>query len=203
VAIRAVVLDIGGVLEITPATGWQRRWEAALGLEEGGVDARLHDLYRAGSVGAISLAEAERGVAACLGLDAPQVASLMEDLWGEYLGTLDVPLARWFGALRPRHATGILSNSWVGAREREHARYGFGDLCDVIVYSHEEGLEKPDRRAYEIVCERLGVRPAEVAFLDDVRANVEAARALGMAAVLHRGDAAASIAAIETLLAGA
>jgi hypothetical protein len=32
-AIRAVVLDIGGVLELNPATGWQKRWAAKLGLE--------------------------------------------------------------------------------------------------------------------------------------------------------------------------
>jgi hypothetical protein len=28
---RCVVLDIGGVLEITPATGWDRAWEERLG----------------------------------------------------------------------------------------------------------------------------------------------------------------------------
>jgi putative hydrolase of the HAD superfamily len=199
---RAVVLDIGGVLEVTPQTGWQRRWEARLGLADERIDARLHDVYRAGSIGAMSVADVERAIGAALGLGAPEVAELLEDLWAEYLGTLDAPLARWFGALRPRYATGILSNSWVGAREREHARYGFGDLCDTIVYSHEEGLEKPDPRAYLRVCARLGVRLDQAAFLDDVRANVDAARALGMAAVLHRGDAAESIAAMEALLAG-
>jgi len=27
---EAVVFDIGGVLEVTPATGWQRRWAEEL-----------------------------------------------------------------------------------------------------------------------------------------------------------------------------
>jgi putative hydrolase of the HAD superfamily len=196
----AVVLDIGGVLEITPATGWQRRWEGQLGLEDGEIDGRLEDVYRAGTVGTMALAEAERRIAERLGLDAGQLAALMGDLWDEYLGTLDLPLARWFGALRPRFATGLLSNSWVGAREKEQARHGLGDLCDAIVYSHQEGIEKPDRGADELVCARLGVRPEEVVFLDDVRANVAAARACGMQGVLHRGDAAASITAIEALV---
>ena len=200
--LRAVILDIGGVLERTPSTGWQRRWEARLGLDAGEIDARLRDVYRAGTVGAITLAEAELRIARLLALGDRDLEALMADLWDEYLGSLDVALARWFGALRPRLATGILSNSWVGAREREHARHGLGDLCDTLVYSHEEGLEKPDPRAYELVCARLGVRPDEAVFLDDSRANVEAARALGMRGVLHRGDAAEAIREIEALLDG-
>lgn len=199
-AIRAVVFDIGGVLQITPSTGWQSRWEEELGLESGGIDARLHAVYRAGTTGSITLAEAERRIATILKLDAQQLADVMNELWNEYLGSLDVALTNWFRALRPRYRTGILSNSWVGAREKEDERYGFGSLCDTLVYSHEEGLEKPEPRFYEIVCGRLGVTSAETVFVDDLRANVAAARALGMHVVLHRGETAETIAALEALL---
>ena len=34
-AIRAVVFDIGGVLEITPRTGWEEKWEARLHVKPG------------------------------------------------------------------------------------------------------------------------------------------------------------------------
>jgi epoxide hydrolase-like predicted phosphatase len=199
-AIRAVVFDIGGVLEITPSTGWQRRWEDRLGFEAGWIDEQLHEVYRAGTIGTITLAEAEQRIASLLGLDGRQLVDLMNDLWAEYLGSLDVALARWFGALRPRYKTGLLSNSWVGAREREEERYAFGRLCDCIVYSHEERIEKPDPRFYEIVCRRLEVSPEEVVFLDDRRVNVTAARALGMSAVLFRGDTPEAIAELQSLL---
>ena len=69
------------------------------------------------------------------------------------------------------------------ARERERDAYAFNDLCDTIVYSHEVGCRKPDARIYRIVCERLGVSACQVLFLDDVDANVQAARALGMRGV--------------------
>src|SRR5262249_37185538 len=55
-------------------------------------------------------------------------------------------------------------------------RYGFGQLTDVIIYSHEAGISKPDPRIYRLACDRLGVRPEEMIFLDDVAANVAAAR---------------------------
>jgi hypothetical protein len=44
--IRAVVFDIGGVLEITPDLGVDRQWETRLGLPSGGILARLRDVWR-------------------------------------------------------------------------------------------------------------------------------------------------------------
>lgn len=125
----------------------------------------------------------------------------MDDLWAEYLGTLNAEMAGYFGALRPRFRTGILSNSFVGARERENAAYGFEDLCDVVVYSHEEGMEKPDPRFYRLVARRLGVRPDEAIFLDDHETCVAGARDVGMSAVLF-GSAGQAIADLERYLAG-
>jgi FMN phosphatase YigB (HAD superfamily) len=107
----------------------------------------------------------------------------MDDLWAEYLGTLNARLGRYFGGLRPRHRTAILSNSFVGAREREQAAYGFEDMCDIVVYSHEVGLKKPDRRFYELVCERLGVGPREAIFLDDSPVCVAGAQDAEMTAI--------------------
>ncbi len=199
--IRAVIFDIGGVLEIDPATGWLERWAGRLGLGLPDLGARLEPVSRAGNIGAITLAQAEQQIATVLGLDEAQLGRFMEDLWTEYLGTLNTGLARYFGALRPRYKTGILSNSFVGARERERDAYGFEDLCDVVVYSHEEGLEKPDPRFYRIVTDRLGVRPDEAVLVDDHEICVRGARDAGLAAVLFC-DNEQAIAALEAYLRG-
>lgn len=39
--VEALLLDIGGVLEHTPATGWERTWERRLGLGPGGLMDRI------------------------------------------------------------------------------------------------------------------------------------------------------------------
>ncbi len=186
-AIEAVVFDIGGVLELTPATRWQDRWAASLGMSVSGLDARLNAVWAAGEIGAVSYEEVERQIAQTLGLDAEQLGRLMEDVWSEYLGTLNEDLARYFAALRPRYRTGILSNSFVGAREREQRAYGFADMCDVIVYSHEAGTRKPDPAIYQAVCDRLDVSPQEVVFLDDFGVGLEGARRIGMTAIRFTG----------------
>jgi putative hydrolase of the HAD superfamily len=95
--------------------------------------------------------------------------------------------------------TGILSNSFVGAREREQDAFGFEELVDVIVYSHEVGRRKPDPEIYAITCSRLGVEPHEVLFVDDVQENVDGAIAAGMDAIRFV-DAEQAIAEIEARL---
>jgi putative hydrolase of the HAD superfamily len=199
--IRAVVLDIGGVLEYTPPTGHTAAWEAELALAEGELDRRMLDVWRGGSLGTIGEAEVAAAIGERLGLSPADLERFLGGVWAEYLGTLNVELTDWFAGLRPRYRTGIVSNSFVGAREREQRAYGFEDITDTIVYSHEVGVAKPDPAIYLLACERLDVRPEEVVFLDDREPALEGARAVGMTAVLFR-DNAQAIGEIEALLAG-
>jgi putative hydrolase of the HAD superfamily len=181
--IEAVIFDIGGVLEITPPTGWQECWASQLDLDPAELQARLAPAFAAGATGGMTLPEVERAVATALRLSPARLSQFMDDLWTEYLGTLNEGLANFLAGLRPRYRTGILSNSFVGAREREQDLYGFADICDAVVYSHEEGLTKPDPWFYRIACGRLGVPPRRCVFLDDVQACVDGATAVGMKAI--------------------
>jgi HAD superfamily hydrolase (TIGR01509 family) len=197
--LRAVVFDIGGVLETSGPMEFAQRWERRLGLPPDEIGRRMGDVWLAGSLGTVSESEVYRLTGERLGLDAASVTEMMDDMWAEYLGTGNTELIAYAASLRPRVATAILSNSFVGATEREQRRYGFAGLVDVIVYSHEAGLAKPDPRAYAHVCNRLGVQPSEAVFVDDVPDYVEAARESGMRAVRFL-DNAKAIAAIEAAL---
>jgi putative hydrolase of the HAD superfamily len=182
--IKAVAFDIGGVLEVTPQTGIDEEWEGRLGLEPGELAARLDGVFEPAAVGAVTEAELHRQVGAALEVSPGRVDELMADLWEEYLGTLNVEMAEFAAGLRPAYRTGIISNSSVGAREREQERYRMAELTDVLIYSHEVGITKPDPRIYRLACQRLGVQPPELIFLDDVEANVASARDLGIHAIL-------------------
>jgi putative hydrolase of the HAD superfamily len=200
-AVQGVLFDVGGVLEVTPSLGVGPSWEVRLGLAPGELDERLADVWAAGELGTISLDDVHRAVGDRLGLAPVRVEAFMDDLWTEYLGTLNEELTGYLARLRPRLRTGILSNSFVGAREREAERYGFDKLVDVLLYSHEIGVAKPDPASYELAWQRLGVPPAELVFLDDSPVCVDAAAALGVQAILFR-DTAQAIADIEACLAG-
>jgi epoxide hydrolase-like predicted phosphatase len=187
-AVRAVVFDIGGVLELPVDTGLDGRWEERLGLEPGAFFRRLRSsgLGRDANLGRISEAEFARGLARLYGLDAHATGELLRELWDWYVGELNTDLAGYFQRLRPRYRTAILSNAAAGGRREEQVRYGFDQMADLLVYSYEVGIEKPDRRIYLLTCDRLGVRPEEAVFLDDAQANVAAAREVGMHAVLFQ-----------------
>jgi epoxide hydrolase-like predicted phosphatase len=198
--IRAVVFDIGGVLEIDPDLGIVPMWESRLGLPAGELSERMHDAFVAGGIGTITEDNVHQALRDRLGLDEQQVAAFMADMWRQYLGTANTELIEYARLLRPRYRTGILSNSFVGAREKEQAAYGFEDLVDDIVYSHEAGMSKPDARIYAFACSRLGVRPDETVFVDDTDYCVAGAREVGMHAVRYL-DNTQVIHEIEVLLA--
>ena len=197
-AIRAVLSDIGGVLERNPRTGWQQSWATMLGMERSELDHKLEPIWREGSIGAITLEQVEQRTAKALGLDEQRLAAFMGDAWGEYVGTLNEPLAAYFAGLRSRFRTGIVSNSFVGAREREQRAYNFESMCDVIVYSHEVGWMKPDPRIYRLACARLNVTPQEAVFVDDLQAGVDGALHIGMRAIKfeHSAQAIAELGAV-------
>ena len=189
--VRAVVFDIGGVLTTTPDTNWQHTWEAKLNLEPGQLIKSTLHVWQAGSVGALSEHDVSASVREILGLAAFDFEAMMTDIWSQYLGELNEELAYYFRSLRPSYRTAILSNSFVGAREKEQLRYRMQEMADFIVYSHEVGMSKPDPRIYWLTCERLGIPPEATIFLDDVEANIEAARIVGMHAIHFKSNAQA------------
>ena len=195
--IRAIVLDIGGVLEHTPDLGTVARWEPEFG--PGWVH-RVGPVFRAGELGGITLAEVHDQAAAALGVPAARFEAYMRDAWLEYLGTYNGELADYWRTRRAEgYTTAIISNSFVGAREREEEAYRFSELTDLIVYSHEVGILKPDPAIYELCLDRLGMAPDEAVFVDDVEENCEAARTLGMSAVRFQ-DTAQVIRDLDALL---
>ncbi len=185
VMIRAVVLDIGSVLETIDDTVFPVPFERRHGLPAGAVHDGAASLPGDAGIGELSEAQVRAHWLRHLALSEVQADELMADYWTWYVGTLDQELFDWFAGQRPARKTGILSNSGPGAREAERC-WGFEEVTDDIVYSHEVGLRKPDPRIYGLAAERLGVRPGEIVFLDDVPGHVEAARVAGWHAVVHR-----------------
>ena len=100
------------------------------------------------------------------------------------------------------YRTSLLTNNVREWEPHWRATTPCEELFDDVVDSSVVGLRKPDPPIYHLACERLGVRPEEVVFLDDFVENVEAARALGMGGVVVGPDPWAALAELDRLLAG-
>lgn len=59
----------------------------------------------------------------------------------------------------------------------------FLKYTDGGIMSFREGIIKPDRKIYELICDRYNLNPKETVFLDDNAANYEAAKAFGLNAI--------------------
>ena len=80
------------------------------------------------------------------------------------------------------------------------AKLPVDEIFEVVVDSAFVGIRKPERRIYELTLEQLGASPEAAVFIDDAEINCEAARALGMQAVLFDSTEQA-IAEVERALA--
>jgi HAD superfamily hydrolase (TIGR01549 family) len=200
--VRAVVFDIGGVLEkVGPPMDWLGPWLEELPLTADELRQAIEHAAPAERIetGALTEPQYQARITAALGLTARQERRFFAGMWDWYCGELDTELAGFAGSLRPRCPVAILSNSADGARREEHARYRFAELFDPVVYSHEIGAAKPDPACYLLACEALGLPAAQVAMVDDVPEFIAGARAIGMHGVLHR-TARETAAQLSTLL---
>jgi putative hydrolase of the HAD superfamily len=193
-----LIVDYGGVLT-TDVFASFRAFSEAEGLDPETVRERfLHDpeareLLVQLETGRLTEAEFEPRFAALL-----EVKS--ERLVDRLFGGMEPDAAMVDGVRAARRAgvkTGLLSNSWGDDR---YDREQLAELFDAWVISGEVGLRKPDPAIYELAAERLGLPPEACVFVDDLPGNLKPARALGMATVVHRGDATATLAEVGELL---
>jgi len=95
-------------------------------------------------------------------------------------------------------ATGIVSNAGPSLQLR-YRDMGIRDDFDPFVLSDVVGMRKPSAGIYHLALDRSGYEASEVAFVDDVPANVEAAASVGMRGILIERDGGA-VADLEDLL---
>ena len=196
---HGLIVDYGGVLT-TDVFASFRAFCQAEGLAPDTVrdrfrsDPEARELLAGLETGALSVAEFEPRFAALLEVKSER---LIERLFGG----MAPDVAMLDGVRAARRAgtrTALLSNSWGAATTYDPEL--LRELFDAWVISSEVGLRKPDPAIYQLAAERLGLPPAVCVFVDDLPGNLKPARALGMATVLHRGDAEATLAEVDALL---
>jgi len=191
-AIAAVVFDIGGVVQDSPLHAIAR-YERERGLPPNAIN---RVVVAAGEEGA--WARLERGELTVQSFCAPFEAdcrargvAIDGRVLMERISEASVPRPRMLEAIRRLRAAGLrvaaLTNNWVaetpGATASETMKARLTAHFDVFVESAVVGLRKPDPRIYALVCDKLGLPPARVAFLDDIGRNLKPARELGMATI--------------------
>lgn len=196
---RGLILDFAGVMttnmvevielfeareHIRPES-FLRAWAS----EEG------QDLYRQLELGRISQTLWNEGFASLLGIPD-------ENLMGRLLYFLDPAHEVLKLARQARNAgvrTAVLSNSLGHDPHDPYAGYNLPSLVDVVVFSDDHGVRKPDRAIFEITLDLLAVPAMSCVFADDTEANLVTAAAMGMT-VVHALDEQETARRLRSLL---
>lgn len=87
--------------------------------------------------------------------------------------------------LKPKYKIGMLSNARSGWINSLLAPEDIA-LFDDIVLSADVKVAKPQSESYELAAQRLGVKPEECVFIDDIIHYRDAGEQAGMKAILYK-----------------
>lgn len=182
--IKTVIFDIGNVLA---EFCWRKMFEG-FGLEgddfEKVADATVrHPGWQELDRGTISTEE----VIEIFAKEAPEYRSYIERIYQDptqMIKQYDYSIP-WIKELKARgYKVYILSNwskpAYDACLDNE---LSFLPLVDGVVFSFQELVIKPDKKIFEIICERYDIDPREAVFLDDSEANVISSREFGLNAI--------------------
>lgn len=186
--IKNIVLDVGRVL-----VAWQPN---ELMKDLGFSDAIVADLMEALFASGV-WNETDRGVLSDeeflkLAVDkAPEYEQEIIQFWNN----LDKAIwqfsyaRKWIRAMKKAgYQVYILSNygSWTYEKTREDA-LNFLEDVDGAVFSYQVKMLKPDAEIYNALLAKYGLLAEESVFLDDLPANIEGAKAVGMHGIVFTG----------------
>jgi FMN phosphatase YigB (HAD superfamily) len=185
--ISALLFDLGGVvIEIDFGRAFTR-WAALAGVPADTIRSRFSfdDAYEQHERGEIEAAEYFVALRASLQIDLSDAE--LTDGWNAiYCGEV-AGIRALLGTLDGRLPLYAFTNSNPTHQAFWAPRYAelLKSFRKVFV-SAEMGLRKPEAAAFAAIAREIGVPVERIMFFDDTRANVEAALAIGMPAVLVR-----------------
>jgi HAD superfamily hydrolase (TIGR01509 family) len=89
-------------------------------------------------------------------------------------------------SLRADFKVGLLSNVGRDLIARLFSEEEVSTLFDAVVLSSEVGMVKPYPEIFELMADRLGVRPDDCLMIDDMPDNIAGAESVGMQGIVFR-----------------
>lgn len=103
---------------------------------------------------------------------------------GEFVELYDYTIP-WIRELKSKGYKIYVLSNWsepvYEANKNTHLRF-LGEM-DGGILSYREGVIKPEKEIYELLCGRYNIKPEKAVFIDDNVANIRGARAFGLNAV--------------------
>ncbi len=184
-ALRAVIFDYGMVLTGQPSAEAHDAMLRLTGLPHDEFEAIYWADRHAYDEGKLTGLQFWQNLIrdAKLNLDAAAIDELNH--WDARMWTTQNPaMLAWQQQLKQHGIrTAILSNMGDTVLANIEREFDWLPRFDVLVWSYQHNMAKPDPAIYRLTLDQLQTRPEDSLFIDDKAANIDAARALGMVAI--------------------
>jgi putative hydrolase of the HAD superfamily len=184
-SLRAVIFDYGMVLTGQPNADAHAAMVRITGLPHDQFEARYWADRHAYDEGKLTGLQFWQNLVrdAKLNLGASTIDEL--NAWDARMWTTQNPaMLAWQMALKQHGIrTAILSNMGDTVLASIQREFDWLPRFDVLIWSFEHKMAKPDPAIYRLTLEKLETRPEEALFIDDKQANIDAARSLGLVAL--------------------
>ncbi len=186
--LTTVIFDFGGVLGLPLDPVRKAAMERISGLSAERFREEYHKERLELDRGTLPVHDYWRRILAAGGVEAsPELIARIEREDALGWSRVNRQVVAWSYELRAAgYRTGILSNMPTDklAFMRADGQFEWIQDFHAAVFSCDYQLVKPEASIYKLCLEKLGASAAECLFLDDVPGNVEAARAVGIPAVI-------------------
>jgi HAD superfamily hydrolase (TIGR01509 family) len=185
--IKHIIFDLGEVIiNVNPAAVKERMIQkGARNVDELHLKLLDDDIYYQLETGMIKPEEFRAAIRDII--DIPVADDDIDEAWNAML--LDIPRERikFMTRLKSRYKLYLLSNTnhihWLNYDRYFQDQFDYPSINTFFThtwYSYLMGVRKPDPEIFRMVLEEGQFDPAEVAFIDDLKENVDAAATLGI-----------------------
>ncbi len=99
-------------------------------------------------------------------LETARLLGIPKPVWHREDEILYEDAADCLKRLSKKYKIGVIANQSLGTKERL-TQHGIIQYIDLVVASAEEGVEKPDKRIFEIALERSNCKPCDAVMIGD------------------------------------
>ena len=184
VPIKAILFDIGGIFWHPKEAPLSAYWAARCGLSPKEFDEIVYhsEWGSQALLGKITGETMWEKIGNKLGLSLVERKQCEEEYWA---GVWDTELLEYCQVLKSKYKLGTVSDAELSARENIRTWVN-ESLFEVMVFSAEVVVCKPDPKIFHCALEQLGVSASETLFIDDREKNVNGAKTLGIHAIHYK-----------------
>ncbi len=186
---KAIVFDFGGVIEIAPDGNPLQKVAALVGLS---IDDFHQEYFKHNHLSNVDGLPWEETVVVVVShlTDSEDIIQQSRQIILDHIASrrINRELVDFFSILRQQnYKVAIFSNNTASLRQRLIDKKII-NLVDEAVISGEIGFQKPSKEAFNVLFQKLSLRPEEIIFIDDAPKSLEKADEIGYTPVLYQGN---------------